>query len=340
MPDAKSAKADGSLPAGGSDTMVSVVAPLRDDADIVDAFVDETVQVLARHYRHFELVLVDDGSTDGTWERALRLLDRHAGLRLIRLSRRFGQEIAIAAGLDSVIGDFVAVMLPESDPPALVPEMVLAAVRGPQMVFGVRASRRGEPFLMRVGAAFFFRLCSAFMGLSFRANTTHFRVMSRQAVNALGRMKDRIRYLATLSATVGYASEAVLYEPVSRRTRPRRKTYFEALSLAVNIITANSVRPLRAAAMLGLAAALLSLLIGVAQILTILGGGFVGIQLSLSLGLLFGVLAVMAEYLAGMRDEVRNRPLYHVLEERVSQSKIPGLEGKNVVSDSLGGGGR
>ena len=96
-----------------ADLFVSVVAPLHDDEDIVAAFVDEVMAVLRAHYVHYELLLVDDGSTDGTVRVVDALLQRHDSIRLIRLSRRFGTEIAISAGLDSAIGDFVGVMLPE-----------------------------------------------------------------------------------------------------------------------------------------------------------------------------------------------------------------------------------
>ena len=103
-----------------SDCFVSVVVPLHDDADIVAAFVDETMDVLRRHYASFELVLVDDASTDDSRDVMRELLLRHEGLRIIRLSRGFGQEVAISAGLDSVIGDYTVVMLPDADPPARI----------------------------------------------------------------------------------------------------------------------------------------------------------------------------------------------------------------------------
>ena len=107
-----------------SDCFLSVIAPLHDDADVVDAFIDEVLGVVAPAYENYELVLVDDGSTDGTFDRVVRRLERDRCIRLVRLSRRFGRDIAISAGLDTVIGDFVVVLLPETDPPELIPQIV------------------------------------------------------------------------------------------------------------------------------------------------------------------------------------------------------------------------
>src|SRR5438067_2315660 len=105
------------------DWLVSVVAAVQDDAPIVRDFIAEVHDVLAAHYAHYELIVVDDGSTDGTLAAAEALLPRYPCVRVIRLSRRFGLDVATAAGLDTAIGDFVVVMRPRSDPPAEVPAL-------------------------------------------------------------------------------------------------------------------------------------------------------------------------------------------------------------------------
>ncbi len=127
------------------DCVISVIAPLHNDSDIIDSFVGELADSLKNHFAVYEMVLVDDGSTDETVAKVNALLLRYQRIRLIRLSRGFGQEIAISAGLDSVIGDFVVVMLPDSDSPSLVPGMVNRARSGAEMVFGVRKSRASDP---------------------------------------------------------------------------------------------------------------------------------------------------------------------------------------------------
>lgn len=324
------------------DLFVSVVAPLRDDADIVAAFVAETLAMLRAHYANYELVLVDDGSTDATVAVVTDLLGRHDGLRLIRLSRSFGSEIAISAGLESAIGDYVAVMLPDSDPPALVPQMVEQARAGAGIVFGIRRSRAGEPFLLRAGTAAFYWLCNRVFRLHFPRDSTHFRVLSRQAVNAILQIRDGLRYLRTLGAYVGYANESITYDLLARRARPRRKTLGEALRLAFSILVANSFQPLYLAVALGL-------LLTVANVCYL--GYVVAVYLfkphvaegwttqSLVMGGMFGalslILTVIAAYLGRLLAESRDRPLYYVLDERTSALPLETAARRNVVAEAV-----
>src|ERR1700736_3344811 len=190
-----------------SDCFVSVVAPLRNDSAIVADFVAEVMEVLRDNYSNYELVLVDDGSEDDTVIKVTSLLGRYECIRLIRLSRRFGTEIAIASGVDSVIGDFVVVMLPDSDPPRLMPEMVRQARNGQGIVFGVRKGRAGEPLLMRIATDLFYWSAGKLFHLRIPKNSTKFLVLSRQAVNAVIQIKDKYRYIRLLGSYVGYTNQ-------------------------------------------------------------------------------------------------------------------------------------
>lgn len=325
-----------------ADLFVSVVAPLNDDADIVEGFVDATLTMLAAHYANYELVLVDDGSRDDTMQRVVELLKRHPCLRYMRLSRRFGQEIAISAGLDSVIGDFVVVMLPDSDPPAVVPAMVERSRAGAGVVFGIRRSRTGDPFWLRAGAALFYGLCNRLLRMNLPRDSTHFRVFSRQALNAVVQIKDRMRYLRTLSAFVGYGNQGFEYEPVARRIPPRRKGLFESFGLAVNIIVANSIRPLRLVTWLALAVSGVYL-VYIAYVVAIYllkdevaeGWATLSLQSAVAFFCIFVILTALSEYLGRLLSEVKEGPLYYVLEEQTSSVLIADEDRRNVVVQSV-----
>lgn len=325
-----------------TDLFVSVVAPLHNDADIITAFVDETMRMLAAHYANYELVLVDDGSRDDTVGRAAALLERYPCMRLIRLSRRFGQEIAISAGLDSVIGDFVVVMLPDSDPPDVVPEMVERSRSGAGIVFGIRRTRAGEPAWLRSGASLFYSLCNRWLGLHLPRNSTHFRVLSRQALNAVIQTRDRTRYLRTLSAFVGYGNQGFEYEPRQRRTPPRTKSFIESFDLAISIVVANSTRPLRLVTWLALLISGFFLLymlyiVGVYLFKPGFAEGWVtlSMQSAVAFFFLFLILTVLSEYLGRLLGEVKEGPLYYVLEERNSSILIADEARRNVVVHSV-----
>lgn len=326
---------------GARDCFVSVVAPVRDDGAILAAFVDETIAVLKASYANYELVLVDDGSQDDTSERVGALLAKHPCLRFIRLSRSFGTEAAIASGLDSTIGDFVVVMTPDTDPPELIPEMVELARSGIGTVYGVRLTRGGDPWWLRAGAAAFYFLCARLLGVRLPKNSTHFRVLSRKTVNAVTRIKDRNRYLRVLTASVGYSTRAVPYHPLARHGRPRHKTFRESVSLAINIMVTQSTHPLRLVSWLGLGASLVNLgyllyVVAVYLLKSKVAEGWT--TLSLQVGgmffLVFLILSVMAEYLGRLMEETRERPLYHVLEERSSNVLLADPERRNVVAES------
>lgn len=328
-----------------SDCFVSVVVPLRDDEDIVAGFVAETASVLDAHFAHYEFILVDDGSRDRTVEEVSALLEDRPGIRLISLSRRFGQEIAIAAGLDSVIGDFVVVMLPDADPPGLIPEMVERARQGVGVVFGVRESREGQSIFLRAGTAAFYWFANRVLRLELPKDATHFRVMSRQAVNAITQIRDRSRYLRTLMTYVGYSNQSVAYQPLQRRTPPRTKGMLEALRLAIDIIVTNSPQPLRLVSVLGLGVSFLNVLyagyiVAVYLLKEDVAEGWVtqSMQLAVMFFFLFLLLTVLCEYIGRLLDDVKNRPLYYVVEERSSTVLIPDQNRKNVVMESVENG--
>jgi dolichol-phosphate mannosyltransferase len=330
-----------------ADCFVSVVAPLRNDADVLEPFLNELTGVLRHHYENYEVVLVDDGSTDRTAAVLEDVLSKFEYLRVIRLTRSFGQEMAISAGLDSVIGDYVVVMLPDSDPPGVIPEMVDTARRRGGTVLGIVESKK-RSLAERVGTRLFYAYANRVLKLGFPENSTQFRVMSREAVNAVTRIKDRLRFLRSFTVYVGYSNEEFSYQPISRRgTAPRRRGLLESLALAISLIVANSTHPLRLVSVLGLGVSGINA-VGVVYVLVIyafrserLAAGWASqtLQNSVMFFFLFLVLAVACEYLGRILEETWNRPLYLVLEERNSSKEILDAGRRNVVNRSSEGAG-
>jgi polyisoprenyl-phosphate glycosyltransferase len=324
-----------------TDCFVSVVAPLENSGAILTGFVDEVMEVLRTHFTNYELILVDDGSQDDTPLRVQALLGRHACIRYIRLSRKFGAEIAIASGLDSVIGDFTVVMQPECDPPPVIPEMVAQARSGGGVVFGVRRDRREDPFWMRLGAALFYWAGATMFRWTLPRNTTQLRVLSRQALNAVSRIRDRYRYLRLLSFYVGYANQSFEYTQVWRDGKRRGRGFWESVALATGMVVSYSTHPLRWVTWLGLLASFANLLyMGYVVAIFLLrdqvaeGWTTLSLQASGMFFLLFLILTVLAEYIGRIVEEGQDRPLYYVLEERNSNVLLADVERTNIIKDS------
>lgn len=324
-----------------ADCFVSVVAPLRNDADIVEPFLDELTACLEESYVNYEVVLVDDASEDDTVQKARTLIGKHHEVRLLRLSRSFGQETAITAGLESVIGDYIVVMLPDSDPPELITRMVERARQGAGIVEAVRENPRAEGILFRLCQSIFYLYINRFLKLGIPRDAVDFRVLSRKSVNALIQIRDRLRYIRSFSAYVGYGTETFPYQPISRRGKPTKRGFFEAVNLGVSLIVANSAHPLR---LMGLAALLLS---GMALLYVL---SYAGLRLlsgstppqwmatltwlCVFFFFLFLMVAVLCEYIARILVEIQNRPLYFVAEEWDHGAAIVAEDRKNVVRRS------
>lgn len=325
-----------------SDCFVSVVAPLSNDGAIVEGFVRDVMAVLRTTYANYELVLVDDGCEDDTVLRLTPLLGELECVRLIRLSRRFGEEIAIFAGLDAVIGDFVVVMLPNWDPPSLIPEVIDKARRGAEVVFGVTQNRSGESFLVRLGSPLFDWYCNRVLKFSLPKNSTQFRVLSRQAVNAVTQVRNVYRYLRVLTANVGFRRESFLYEPINRKGEPRRTGFVEAVAMATDIIVTSSRHPLRFATWLGVLAATVNLLYAGYIVAVYLfkeqvaeGWTTLSLQNAVMFLFVFLIMTVTSEYIGHILVETIDRPLYYVLEERISSVPVSEEGRRNVVHESV-----
>ena len=324
-----------------ADLFVSVVAPLRDDAQIVEAFLREVSAVLSAHYANYEVVLVDDASEDDTVARVESLLTKIQCVRIIRLSRSFGVEVAITAGLESAIGDYVVIMMPETDPPAMIPEIVEACRQGVGIVTGIAETDRRRSPAARLMAAAFHWYARRFWRTNVMLGATHFRVLSRQAVNAFTKIRDAYRQLRWFSAAVGFRSYSFTYTPLHRTGRSGQRSFWAHANEAIELIIVNSRHPLRFASHLGLLASLINLLyLGYVVIVYLFretvaeGWTTLSLQQGVMFFLVFVVLTVLCEYTGRILEETRSRPLYFVMDEKNSSVLLNDFERRNVVSES------
>jgi len=322
-----------------ADVFVSVVAPVHDPDGLL-AFASETVAILRGVYRHYELIIVDDGSRATPAAEWDAVLARHDGVRVLHLSREFGEEQAIAAGLDSAIGDYVVTLSPGADPPARIPELVQRARDGADVVLGVRRSRAGEPWWLRAGAAGFYWYARRVLRLDVPANATHFRCLSRQALNALNKLRETGSRLRVFSSYIGYASAAFPYDPIGHTRRSRSRTPAEAFGLALAMVLDNSAHPLRVASMLGVLAALLNLAYALYVLVTYAvrrdvapGWATMSLTNAVQFFILALILAVLCEYVGRLPKRFSSDPGYYIRDER-SSAVLLREDRPNVVGES------
>ena len=323
------------------DKFVSVIAPLYNDEDWVVQYIEETITVLKNNYTNYELVLVDDGSRDKTVERITSVLDQYEGIRLLRLSREFGEEIAIHAGLETVIGDFTIVMIPYMDPPDKIPEMVQHCIDGYDIVFGICHSCVEKSWFTRKATSLFFWYCQKILKFDLTENATQFSCMSRQAVNAIIKIKDNYRYLRLFSSFIGYEQKPIIYESIKRGKCTREHSFKQSFNEALTVIMENSVHPLRFVSWLGLCAAA-SNLIYIVYIIAIYlfkdnvieGWTTLSFQNASQFFFIAIILTALCEYTGRMLIRLQNRPLYYQMSEQNSSLLLIDSERHNIVEES------
>ena len=321
------------------DIFVSVVVPLDNDADILRPAVEEIDDVMRRHFGDYELIFIDDGSTDGTRSFFERAKSKIPCFRYFRLTRPFGLEVAIACGLEQAIGDVIVVHNPASDPPDLIPLFAEKANDSDGIVIGIATDKSKRSLFYRLAYGVYFGICKIFLPRAQVYGATHFMALTRTALNALLRIKDNFRYIRVLAMYAGFEVTKVPYEFRVRRHPPRRRRLFPLLANAGHMIVSNSDRPLRIAAIMAAGIGILDFsyliyIVGTKFLLSNVESGWASTNFfnAVMFGVMFLVLAVLCEYMAEMRSEVKSRPLYVVQGELQSNVMLANAETRNVVT--------
>lgn len=298
----------------------SVVAPIYNEVESLPELWRRVRAVMDKLGDAWELILVDDGSTDGSTEAIERLAERDKRVRPVLFSRNFGHQIAVTAGLDYSRGQAVIIIDADlQDPPEVLPELAAKWREGFEVVYAMRAEREGESWFKRATASLFYRLIYRITDVRIPLDTGDFRLLDRRVVDTLDEMRERHRFLRGMSAWVGYRQIGVPYRRAARFAGETKYPFRKMLRLALNAVTSFSHFPLQIATYLGFLCAGLSAAAIVAVVGLRLSGNqaFFGQATTLIAVLFLGgiqliSLGLLGEYLGRVYDEVKGRPLYIV----------------------------
>jgi glycosyltransferase involved in cell wall biosynthesis len=300
---------------------VSVVAPMLNEEGTAGTFVERVTNALGAV--PWELVIVDDGSTDATREILAELAAGDERIKVIELSRNFGHQTAITAGLDHARGDAIVMIDADlQDPPELIPEMLERWREGIEVVYAARTERNGETRFKVATAKWFYRVLSSISPVPMTRDSGDFRLLDRRALDALLGMRERNRYLRGMTVWIGFTQTAVPYKRDPRYAGETKFSLLRMLRFSLDAIASFSHVPLQIATLVGFAvAAFAFLMIPVAIIFRIFGQFVPGVTTTIIAVLLLGGIQLMAigvigEYVGRIYDEVKRRPLYLVSRRR------------------------
>ena len=310
------------MPPDSGNVEISVVVPLYNEELNIGYLFERLLSELSRLDMSYEIVCVNDGSKDNTIDCLIEHHHQNPRIKVVNLSRNYGKEIALSAGLDYANGNAVIPIDADlQDPPELIAELVEKWREGYDVVYATRRSRQGESWVKRFTANVFYRTIDGLSQVPIPRNTGDFRLLDRRVVDALKQMPERTRFMKGLFAWVGFKQTSVIYDRPSRYKGETKWNYWKLWNFAIDGITSFSFLPLKVWSYVGLLVAIPSFFYASYLVIRTLiyGIDFPGYA-SIMVAVLFlgGVqlvsLGVLGEYLGRVYEEVKGRPLYLVRE--------------------------
>ena len=321
-------------------TTYSIVVPAHDEEAVIDELVARLGPVLDQLDGDAEVILVDDGSHDSTYELMRGVSQRDPRFRVVRLSRNFGHQTAITAGVDFATGDAVVILDADlQDPPEVILQLASRWREGYDVVYAVRDIREGETPFKRLSATAFYRAFNRISEIKVPLDVGDFRLVDRSALDVFSRMRETNRFVRGMFSWIGLRQTGVLYKRDERFAGETNYPLRKMLRFAATGLVSFSSAPLRAALNLGFIVSLVAFGLGIWSLIVKATGfynvpGWTSIVVVTTFigGIQLIVLGVIGEYIADIHDEVKRRPLY-VVSELENFAAVPRLPPRAIVAD-------
>lgn len=310
---------------------LSIIAPFYNEQIGLDDFFSAIEPILKNNKFSYEIICIDDGSDDSTLTNLLKHRQRNSAIKVISLSRNFGKEAALSAGLNYCCGRAVIpIDVDLQDPVELIPELVSKWKEGYDVVYATRTSRKKDSFFKRKTAQWFYRIYNAISSQSIPVNTGDFRLIDARIVDIIKKLPERNRFMKGLFSWVGFKQIGIEYVRQDRFAGNTKWNYWKLWNFALDGITSFSTAPLRICTYLGLLVSIASFIFMIFLIVrTIVNGidvpGYASVMVAVLMigGIQLTFLGIIGEYLGRVFQETKQRPLYIV-------SELYGLDNKNA----------
>ena len=304
--------------------LISIVVPAYNEEDSVDELTTRLKSVFQKAADYeFEVVFIENGSTDRTYEKLMKIRNDDERFKILKLSRNFRKDGGVTAGLNYVSGEAAVLMDADlQDPPEMIPEFIKKWEEGYENVYGIIEKREGVPFLRRMNSNIFYWLINKMAGGMIPKNVSDFRLIDRKVYRTINTMQERNRFVRGLFAWVGFNSIGINFDKPQRFAGVTNADTLKVIDLAMKGIMAHSYIPLKLITFMGIMVSLVSFVLLLAMILKwiIFGVPFAGYgsimtAILLLFGFLFTLLGIIGEYIGLIYEEVKSRPNYIVSEK-------------------------
>lgn len=311
--------------------IISIIIPVYNEEEVLEEFHKRLSEVLKKIDMPAEIIYVNDGSSDNTFKLLQTLHIQDSRIAILDLSRNFGKEIAMIAGIDYACGDAIIIIDADlQDPPEIIPELIEEWQNGFDIVYTKRITREGDMLLKRITARIFYYLINKFIEIKIPENAGDYKLFSRRAAEALKNLREVNRFMKGLSVWIGFPQKEILYKRVKRFAGKSKWNYFKLWNLAMDCLTSFSMLPLKIATYTGVIIISVTLIYSFFILKNLVFEKVLERYSLLILILLFlgGIqliyLGVIGEYLGRISMEVKKRPLYFV--KNYIQSSIKKLD--------------
>lgn len=301
--------------------LISVVIPAYNEEEVVDELTNRLKKVMHENNNYdFEVIIVENGSWDSTFEKLIKIHKEDSRFKIVQLSRNFGCDGGITAGLKYARGDAAVIMNADlQDPPEMISKYIKKWEEGYEIVYGIIEQRKGVPFLRRFFSASFYKIINKLTNDVIPEGASDFRLVDKKVYSTVNKMEERNKFLRGIIAWTGFRQTGIPFDRPPRFAGESKADFLTVLKVALNGIFSFSYFPLRVVTALGLVVSVGSFLMGIVEIGLYLKYGRVvpGFTTTILLilflfGILFFILGIIGEYLARIYDEVKQRPNYIV----------------------------